>query len=74
MPDKTLTCVDCAQTFPFTEEEQTFFEGKGFNPPKRCKPCRVIAKQARESQPLREGGGEGGRSQRDQGRRERHSG
>lgn len=72
MPDQTITCVDCAQTFPFTERDQEFYKEKGFQTPKRCKPCRDIKKAERASQPPREGGGE--QRQRDQGRRERHSG
>lgn len=75
MPDQTLTCVDCAKPFVFTERDQEFFKEKNFTPPKRCKPCRDIKKQERANQPPREGGGGGGeRRQRDQGRRERHSG
>jgi len=34
--DKTLTCVDCGQTFVFTAGEQEFYAQKGFqNAPKR---------------------------------------
>lgn len=40
--DKTLTCVDCGQTFVFTAGEQEFFAQKGFqNAPKRCKSCKA---------------------------------
>jgi CxxC-x17-CxxC domain-containing protein len=39
--DKTLTCVDCNQTFVFTAGEQEFYAQKGFqNAPKRCKTCK----------------------------------
>ncbi len=41
--DKTLTCVDCGQTFVFTAGEQEFFAQKGFqNAPKRCKSCKAV--------------------------------
>ena len=40
--DKTLTCVDCGQTFVFTAGEQEFYAQKGFqNAPKRCKACKT---------------------------------
>lgn len=40
--DKTLTCMDCGQTFVFTAGEQEFYAQKGFqNEPKRCKSCKA---------------------------------
>lgn len=40
--DKTLTCVDCGQSFVFTAGEQEFYAQKGFqNEPKRCKACKA---------------------------------
>lgn len=48
--DKTIECVDCHEEFIFTLKEQRFFVSKGFNDPKRCKPCRDAKKQARKSQ------------------------
>jgi hypothetical protein len=50
MPDKTLKCKDCNADFVFSEKDQKFFESKGFEPPKRCKPCRDVKKQASKSQ------------------------
>lgn len=45
--DKTLTCVDCGQTFVFTAGEQEFFAQKGFqNAPKRCKSCKALKRAA----------------------------
>ena len=39
--EKTLVCIDCGKTFPFTVEEQEFFASKGYtNEPKRCPACR----------------------------------
>ncbi len=50
-----ITCVSCQEVFPFTQEEQEFYESKGFQAPKKCKPCRAAAKQNRGG-----GGGYGG--------------
>ena len=48
MEDKELTCVECSQTFTFTQEEQEFFRDKGYtNEPKRCKSCLQIRRQTR---------------------------
>jgi CxxC-x17-CxxC domain-containing protein len=45
--EKQLKCVECGADFPFTVEEQTFFQSKGYiNEPKRCPSCR----EARRSQ------------------------
>lgn len=61
MDDMTLTCVTCGTDFAFTPEEQEFFSSKGFDPPKRCKPCRVQAKaEKRGGGGSRFGGGGGG--------------
>ncbi|HSB81906.1 MAG TPA: zinc-ribbon domain containing protein [Candidatus Methylomirabilis sp.] len=55
--DKTLTCVDCGQTFVFTAGEQEFFAQKGFqNAPKRCKSCKATKRGGD-----RPGGGAGAR-------------
>ena len=43
-----IKCQDCQQDFEFTENEQKFYEEKGFLPPKRCKTCR----EARKNKPL----------------------
>jgi CxxC-x17-CxxC domain-containing protein len=46
--EKTLTCCDCGASFPFTVEEQEFFQSKGYtNEPKRCPACREARKAAR---------------------------
>ncbi len=44
MADRKLVCVDCGDEFDFTEGEQQFFADKGFDAPKRCKPCRQAKK------------------------------
>ncbi len=51
---KEITCTGCGSPFVFTEAEQDFYQSKGFNEPRKCKPCRDAAKQNRE------GGGYGG--------------
>jgi CxxC-x17-CxxC domain-containing protein len=43
--DVTLVCGDCGSEFTFSAEEQEFFMEKGFQTPKRCKPCRLARKQ-----------------------------
>lgn len=40
--DRTLTCVECGNSFTFTSGEQEFHASKGFtNDPKRCPDCRA---------------------------------
>ncbi|HET6204218.1 MAG TPA: zinc-ribbon domain containing protein [Planctomycetota bacterium] len=53
MPDQPLTCSDCQKTFAFTDQEQAFFQERGFAPPKRCPECR----KARRARQQKEGGG-----------------
>ena len=66
--DRTLTCVDCAQSFIFSADDQTYHADKGYtNDPKRCPSCR----QARRSQ--RNDGFGGGGGGYDRGPREMHS-
>ena len=63
--DRNLTCADCAQSFMFSADDQTYHADKGYtNDPKRCPSCR----QARRSQ--QNGGFSGGY---DRGPREMHS-
>ncbi len=52
--DRQLTCADCGQSFTFTAQEQDFYSERGFQEPKRCKPCR-------ETRKSRGPGGGGGR-------------
>lgn len=42
--DKTIQCKDCGKDFVWTADEQAFYQEKGFNPPLRCKECRVKAR------------------------------
>jgi CxxC-x17-CxxC domain-containing protein len=40
--NRILTCVDCADTFIFSADEQLFFNEKHFiNDPKHCKKCKA---------------------------------
>lgn len=34
------TCQDCGCTFPVTQGEAEFYQGKGYDLPKRCRDCR----------------------------------
>ena len=47
LQEKTIGCVSCGDEFLFSVEEQEFYQSKGFSDPKKCKPCREIAKQQR---------------------------
>ena len=41
LSDKTLSCVECGNSFTFTVGEQEFFTSRGYtNEPKRCPNCR----------------------------------
>ena len=62
--DRTLSCVECNQSFVFTADDQQYHSDKGYtNEPKRCPNCR----QARRANRGFDGGGGGGG-----GRREMH--
>lgn len=54
LTEKQIQCTVCGSEFPFTVEEQEFYVSKGFQEPRKCKPCRDAAKQSRG------GGGRGG--------------
>ena len=48
MPDTSLICRDCGETFLFTEGEQEFFRAQGFaSAPRRCRACRAKQRQKR---------------------------
>jgi len=49
LSDKTLTCIDCGASFPFTAGEQSFYIGKKLSDPKRCKGCRTKKRALRDS-------------------------
>ena len=58
--DKTLTCVDCGQEFPFTATEQQFYADRQFTEPRRCPSCRAARKAQRGGGDSYSGGGGGG--------------
>lgn len=49
MPIELIKCKDCGGDFAFTEGEQIFYQDKGFDPPKRCKPCRDKKQRKRDA-------------------------
>ncbi len=55
-----ITCSVCESTFAFSDEEQEFYQSKGFQPPRKCKPCRDAAKSSRGGGGGYGGGGYGG--------------
>lgn len=42
--DQYIVCKDCGRKILFSVRDQLFYEKKGWNPPKRCKPCREFRK------------------------------
>jgi Probable zinc-ribbon domain len=44
--DQVLRCNDCGQDFTWSAGEQAYYRERGFDQPRRCKPCRQ-AKKAR---------------------------
>ena len=48
LADKTLTCVECGQSFSFTVGEQEFYRSRGLqNEPGRCPECRAARRANR---------------------------
>ncbi len=51
--DKTLTCLQCGDSFTFSASEQEFFNRKGRkNEPKRCPNCRAVRNEWRRGPKL----------------------
>ena len=44
MPSEFIICCDCKGEFEHDERDQQFYVEKGFEPPKRCRPCRLKKK------------------------------
>ncbi len=40
MPDIDIPCIQCKETFVFTEKEQDVFYQRNMMPPQRCAKCR----------------------------------
>jgi len=53
--DRSITCVECGQSFVFTADDQRYHLEKGYTDPKRCSGCR----RARRSQLNSAGVGDG---------------
>ncbi len=48
--ERTLTCVECQNSFAFTVEDQQYHAEKGYtNEPKRCPSCRESRRSERRS-------------------------
>ena len=63
--DRTLSCVECGQSFTFSADDQSYHAEKGYtNEPKRCTSCREARRANRSTE-----GGFGS----DRGPREMHS-
>jgi CxxC-x17-CxxC domain-containing protein len=45
--DRTVVCEDCGEEWTFSADEQQFFNDRGYQTPKRCKPCRQKRKMSR---------------------------
>ncbi|TBL75161.1 RQC-minor-1 family DNA-binding protein [Paenibacillus thalictri] len=43
-----LKCWECGKRFDWPVEEQDFFRMKGWDPPKRCEPCREQRRRTKE--------------------------
>ena len=41
---KQIICQECGGEFTWTVGEQRYFADRGYQPPKRCRPCREAAK------------------------------
>jgi hypothetical protein len=48
LEDKTITCVACGADFEFTAGEAKFYQSKNLTEPRRCKDCRILAKEQRD--------------------------
>jgi CxxC-x17-CxxC domain-containing protein len=49
--DRIIHCLDCGKDILFTVKQQEFFKKKGFTPPKRCLPCRLVYRQLLRKHP-----------------------
>lgn len=46
--DLDLVCIDCGDAFDFPASEQHYFAERGLQQPKRCRGCRIEARERRE--------------------------
>ena len=54
MPDVETTCVQCKETFLFTEKEQETFYQRNLAAPQRCLKCRSKKAVAGDNAPTRD--------------------
>lgn len=50
---RLLICIDCQKPFAFTDEEQRFYQQRGFRVPVRCLDCRAARRAARNADLIR---------------------
>jgi CxxC-x17-CxxC domain-containing protein len=50
---RLLTCIDCQKPFTFSEDEQRFYQQRGFRVPVRCLDCRAARRAARNADLIR---------------------
>ena len=53
MPDVEMACVQCKETFLYTEKEQGIFYERNMSPPQRCLKCRSKKAASGENAPTR---------------------
>ncbi len=53
MPDVEIPCVQCKETFVFTEKEQELFYQRNMMTPQRCAKCRSKKAVTRPDAPAR---------------------
>ena len=53
MPDVETVCVQCKETFLFTEKEQEIFYQRNMMAPQRCPKCRAKKAASRPDSPTR---------------------
>lgn len=49
-----IRCIDCGNTFQFTEQEQLEFRSKNLHLPKRCNYCRSLRNYLKKETSLKE--------------------
>lgn len=50
---RMLICVDCQKSFSFSEDEQRFYQQRGFRIPVRCLDCRAARRASRNADLIR---------------------
>ncbi len=50
---RLLICVDCQKPFSFSDEEQYFYQQRGFRIPVRCLDCRAARRASRNADLIR---------------------